>query len=296
LNGASGIGTGWSTDIPCFRLADVVNNLKFLIDDEESEMKEMTPFYKGFKGLIVKISQNKWKSYGCIKYLENNVIEIYELPIGTSKQEFKEMLDKMSDDDKIKSYELNNNDPKKTSNDICFKIRLNESVTKEDNENLIKLFKLESNVNGTNMMAFNDKCVITKYGSADDILWEFYKYRLTFYQKRKDYLLDSINSEIVKVSEQLKFITMIVNNEMVIFKKEDEEVMKAMKENKFVNITKLLTTPIIKFTKKEIEKLTKELGEYEIQLSIIKNTSIKKMWLDDLDKLNITELEKVWVE
>ncbi len=296
LNGANGIGTGWSTYIPCFKLTDVIDNLKLLIHDENSELKEMVPYYKGFKGSIVKISQNKWKSYGCIKYVDNSIIEIYELPIGTSKQEFKEMLDKMSDDDKIKSYELNNNDPKKTSNDICFKIKLNENVTEKDNDTLIKLFKLESNVNGTNMMAFNDKCVITKYGSADDILWDFYRYRLGFYQKRKDYMIDNANNEVLKVTEQLKFISMIVNNEMVIFKKEDDEVMKVMTANKFVNITKLLTTPISKFTKKEIEKLTNELGEYKIQLETIKKTSIKKMWLDDLDKLNVNELEKVWTE
>ena len=45
---------------------------------------------------------------------------------------------------------------------------------------LIKLFKLEKNINGTNMVAFDEKGVIQTYGSVEDILWTFYKYRLSF--------------------------------------------------------------------------------------------------------------------
>jgi len=69
LNGATGIGTGWSTDIPCFKLDDIVLNIKLLMEDEDCVLKEMNPYYKGFKGIIVKKDTNKWTSIGKIEYV-----------------------------------------------------------------------------------------------------------------------------------------------------------------------------------------------------------------------------------
>lgn len=50
VNGAEGIGTGWSTFIPCFNPRDIVENLKRLMKNEPFEM--MYPWYKGFTGSI----------------------------------------------------------------------------------------------------------------------------------------------------------------------------------------------------------------------------------------------------
>jgi len=33
VNGAEGIGTGWSTSIPCFNPLDIINNIKARLDD-----------------------------------------------------------------------------------------------------------------------------------------------------------------------------------------------------------------------------------------------------------------------
>jgi DNA topoisomerase-2 len=35
INGAEGIGTGWSTSIPNYNPHDIVNNIKRLMNDEE---------------------------------------------------------------------------------------------------------------------------------------------------------------------------------------------------------------------------------------------------------------------
>jgi len=54
VNGAEGIGTGWSTYIPCFNPRDIVQNLKHLMNNEPYEM--MYPWYKGFIGTIEQVS------------------------------------------------------------------------------------------------------------------------------------------------------------------------------------------------------------------------------------------------
>lgn len=44
VNGAEGIGTGWSTSIPNYNPRDVVANLKALLDGQP--MTPMQPWYK----------------------------------------------------------------------------------------------------------------------------------------------------------------------------------------------------------------------------------------------------------
>lgn len=51
VNGAEGIGTGWSTFIPNFNPKDIVNNIKHLLKGEPLET--MHPWYKNFKVIII---------------------------------------------------------------------------------------------------------------------------------------------------------------------------------------------------------------------------------------------------
>lgn len=64
INGAEGIGTGWSTFIPNFNPRDVVDNLRRLIAGEQ--MMPMHPWYKNFTGSIEETaSKTAGKSYAC---------------------------------------------------------------------------------------------------------------------------------------------------------------------------------------------------------------------------------------
>merc|ERR1712216_508221 len=53
LNGADGIGTGWSTSIPNYSPKDVAENVKRYISG--MPMEAMVPWYKGFEGEITRM-------------------------------------------------------------------------------------------------------------------------------------------------------------------------------------------------------------------------------------------------
>ena len=62
INGAEGIGTGWSTYIPNYSPREVSANLRRLLNGEE--VVTMQPWYKGFKGTIQEVpSKTAGKSY-----------------------------------------------------------------------------------------------------------------------------------------------------------------------------------------------------------------------------------------
>lgn len=64
VNGAEGIGTGWSTTIPNFNPKDIVANLRRLMDGEPQE--PMHPWYRGFKGAITEVpTKSLSRAYTC---------------------------------------------------------------------------------------------------------------------------------------------------------------------------------------------------------------------------------------
>ena len=48
VNGAEGIGTGWSTRVPNFNPRDIIANIRRMIRGEDPE--PMIPWFKNFKG------------------------------------------------------------------------------------------------------------------------------------------------------------------------------------------------------------------------------------------------------
>lgn len=48
VNGAEGVGTGWSSKVPSYNPLAIIDNIRRLLDHKD--MVEMTPFYRGFRG------------------------------------------------------------------------------------------------------------------------------------------------------------------------------------------------------------------------------------------------------
>ena len=255
------------------------------MEDEDDTLKEMIPYYKGFKGQITKKTENTWKSTGVIKYINKTTVEVVELPVGMWKEDFKDHLDKLLDAGTIKTVIVNDDDEKKNANDVCYQIKFDEEIDKTDIPDLITLFKLEKNISGTNMVAFDENKEIQKYGSVEDILWTFYKYRLDFYNKRHTYLKKTLEEQIFKISEKLRFVLLVIDDKIVVFKKKKAEIAEELTKNGFKEQDYLLSMALYKFTKEEVEALQKELEDLKDELKILLSKSGKDLWNEDLDKL-----------
>ena len=202
INGSEGIGSGYSTFIPKFKLKDVKNSI--LNKLENDKFINLEPGYENFKGTIKKIDRTTYQSIGSYK-LENNKIFITELPIGYWTEDYKGFLDNLSDSENwFKNYKNNCTEKK-----ILFEIKVNsfEFIEKLHSENkLYQLLRLIKNINLTNMHCFSTEGVLTKYTTINDILSEYYEFRLEGYQKRKINLTKSLKENILIESSKLQFI------------------------------------------------------------------------------------------
>ena len=59
INGAEGIGTGYATKIPCYNPTEIISNLRNKLLNN-SEFKDMDPFWHNFEGVIAKIDNNNY--------------------------------------------------------------------------------------------------------------------------------------------------------------------------------------------------------------------------------------------
>ena len=102
VNGAEGIGTGWSTNIPNFCPKEIVNNLLAKIDG--GEFKPMIANYKNFVGDIVR-TEKGFETFGKFNLDRSNLIlSITELPIGSWTRKYKTFLEDLIHKEIIRDF------------------------------------------------------------------------------------------------------------------------------------------------------------------------------------------------
>lgn len=280
INGCEGIGTGYSTHVPCFNADDIKTNILKLLRSELPVA--MKPWYKGFKGTIEELGNGKYVSRGSyhITHGNPNVLVVTELPVGKWTSDYKDYLDHLLDTNKIKAYTNNC-----TEVDVLFEIKLppHFEMTGDDDSWL----KLTSNLNINNMHLFNSKNIITKYETPLEILKEFVSVRLEFYNKRKTHLLNTWGEESEKLSEQIRFMKLVMSDEFVVFKNTAENINTQFEKFNFRECYRhmLLTIQLNAFSLENIKTLCAKHESIRHNIRELQEHSPKTLWLKDIEHI-----------
>lgn len=282
INGACGIGTGFSSDVPCFKPDDIKERLLRLVDDEDAEIKEMTPWYKNFTGNIYKTEHNKWTTEGVYTVYTNKII-ITELPIGTWTEDYKAFLDKLETENLIYSYK---NDS--TETDVKFTVSLPyETLIEWQQDSILKKLKLTSNLSANNMHVFNEKNEIVKMESPEEIIYHFWAVRNEYYIKRKANIISKLEKELNLVSSKLNFVNEIIEDKIQVFRKKLECINDQLEQKRYTKIDGsyryLTDMKIHSFSEDTISEFTTKKTEVNKKLDKIKKYNLKDFWLEDLD-------------
>ncbi|KAL2196853.1 DNA topoisomerase [Corynascus similis CBS 632.67] len=325
VNGADGIGTGWSTQIPNYHPVDIVENLKRRMgrldpeDPEEKPFKPMTPWFRGWKGVVEPEGPNRFKFNGIIKQDEQNPNEIHvtELPIRMWTDDFKSRLEDILRAEKtpswIKDYrEFNDHQT------VHFIIEMEDKHLKAAlDEGLLEKFKLTKTITTTNLVAFNTRGQIHKYENPEEIMEEFYHYRLNMYTERKKHWLGVYHADYRKLKNQYRFVSEIIENKLVVSKKKKDVLVQELRDRKYeafppkddkkVKSTDeelgnedavdeedtaggardydyLLSMPIWSLTNERLEKLKNQIAAKKAEHDELEALSEKDLWMRDLDE------------
>ncbi|CAK9047877.1 DNA topoisomerase 2-alpha (DNA topoisomerase II [Durusdinium trenchii] len=242
VNGVEGIGTGWSSSVPNFNPREIIANLRQWLKGDD--LTEMTPWYTGFAGRIVKSrEEGKFEVTGTINYLGEGKAEITELPVKRWTQDYREFLEehlpkgeKKKDGNKL----LEDYQEYHSEKNVHFELSLSaEGSAQADKENLEKAFKLRSSISLNNMMLFNADGKIKKYESALDILREFADVRLSIYETRKAYLLGRLTRECEVLSAKARFVKMVIEGRIIIRKRKIVDLAQDLRKNGFKPLKEL---------------------------------------------------------
>ncbi|ODV94073.1 hypothetical protein PACTADRAFT_50962 [Pachysolen tannophilus NRRL Y-2460] len=231
VNGADGIGTGWSTNIPNYNPLDLTKNIKHLMNDEEIE--DMIPWYRGWEGNIEPNGPDKYKMTGVITQIDDNTLVITELPVKMWINSMKEfLLLGLSGNEKTKPWIEDMTEEHGVG--IKFVVTLSDLEMKKTHEiGVYERFKLNQSVSLSNMVAFDPNGRIKKYESAEEILRDYYFIRLEFYQKRKDHLSEDLSNQLERLSAQARFIKLIIDGSLVISNRKKVDIIDDLIELEF---------------------------------------------------------------
>ncbi len=208
INGANGIGTGYSTNVPNYNPREVVSNLFNMLDG--NSVTPMHPWYRSFIGSYQQDTEGRTYSYGVVRQVDSKTLLITELPIGVWITDYKEgvleALVAASDSDKgIEGFRENHTDLS-----VSFTILMNDTQMQHAlSKGIHKHFQLEKPVQSGNMVLFGSDGKLHKYNGPSEILKEFYGVRLQMYHARKAHMLSVLQHEIEKLENKVRFITAV---------------------------------------------------------------------------------------
>lgn len=279
VNGASGIATGYSCQVPQFNPLDIVSNIKRRLRGEPPV--ELVPYYRGFTGKIVKSSDDTYTTNGVYK-ISSNTVKISELPIGTWSTPYKIYLSGLVDKKLILGFE-----EKCTDSKVDFEVKL-----KDPND--LKLLKLTSTIRTSNMHLFDSNNRIKKYESVSDIEEDHFKHRLSLYHKRKEYQLNLMRYDHLILTEKCRFFDMKISGEIILENKSYDSVISEIVSNNFIELSReygsidksfgyITDLKLFDVTKEKVVKLNGEAEKLGRSISNLEKMDVRDIWVSELD-------------
>jgi len=298
VNGASGIGTGFSTNILPYNPKDIVANIKRMMDGKKP--LEMLPWFRGFKGIVEKTDTSKYKIRGNYT-IEGQTVRITEIPIvdGWLEPYEKKLEAKLGNGAKDNDSKLETVDaiPHNNRVDITVTFKAKELQQMIKKGELDKFLSITQNVSSTNLHLYNAKNHLSRYDSVIDIMNDFYEQRLHSYELRKEYFLAKLKNELDIYKFKVKFINEYIDEVIQINRRDEADVINQLEEGEYPRLAHdhmtlekdrsyryLTDMSILTLTKNKIKELENKRNLCEIEYNKYLTKPVKQIWKEELDE------------
>jgi DNA topoisomerase-2 len=298
INGAEGIGTGYSTSIPPHNPREVLCRVRARLEHAELMPWSPLPFWHAFTGNVAVNSEELLEagesaaSYKVSGTFERSadVITIQELPAGMWTSPYLAFLDTLVERGTLLRYE-------DASSDVRVSIRLHfPPSTAPDDEALHKLLKLSSRVKCTNMHLLDAQGAVVRFRNASDILEAYLPHRMDLYARRRTYMLSELEAQLQQASSEARFIALQISGTLDLRGREEVEICSELKEHGLStsrgSYDYLLRMPLRSLTMAELARLqSTEACLQERRARLLAQTPVS-MWLEELRVLEAAMMEE----
>ena len=278
VNGASGMGTGYATNIPGHNPKDLKDAVLAILNGKKP--KRLVPWYRNFTGTISSDGTQNTVT-GVLEVVNSTQIIIRELPVGNYTIAYRDVLNTLEDNGIIKSYDDNSSEEKTE-----FVIRVSREVAAWDHSDLLKTFKLISR-DTPNLVVWDENHKIRKFADTMELLKWFVDYRLTKYEDRRQYMLRAAADVHAALTEEMKFIRLYLKRSAVWSKTDLAAIEQELDYSGFSNPKALLAIRISRLTMDAITDLEVRIKAKEDEIIELKNSTATDLYITDLSNLKV---------
>jgi DNA gyrase subunit A len=280
LNGAEGIGTGFSSVIPSFHHSDLINSIIQFI--ETGKAKKLRSYVHNYKNKIE--TDEKGRLVFGMEFEElHGSIYITEIPRGYDATKIYRYLTKYIDEDYIKDFIDSS-----VNNDI--KIEL---IFKKGQQPSLKDVTAYMGQNSTmvpNYTLISERGVRI-FSAPEEIIEIFGAKRLEVVKRRYELMVEDLERKIRQNNEIIRFIK-DKEYEVATKSANRKTYVEYLDKKKFTFAEYLADMPIYRMTKEEVEKRqlmvkddTKSMADYD-KIAKSKNLVVKKL-IEELREVDV---------
>lgn len=318
VNGGMGIGTGFSTNVPCHNPSDVTNACLAIANAIDKQMKDVTtaqdlaevhkiiasiklpklaPWYMGFRGTITPAKENAFASHGVYHWIDDTTLEIVELPIGVWTEDYKDFLTNMITNGSTILKDFENHYTAKT---VKFILKFNPNSRSALDKVLETEFKLVStkNLSMNNIHLYSEAGAVRNYKNTDAVIREWAIVRVAKYVERKKHQLREMEREHMLIAAKVRFINDYIAGTVQLINKTEKEVdaqLIALKYPKFSSgegdgSFDYLTGMALKtLTNEKRRQLEREEHDIHMKIEALRAKGIQTIWKEELE-----EFKEAW--
>ena len=277
VNGISGISVGFKSDILPRNIETVLKSTKECLKDPEKFLEKnalIQPSWPDFKGQVVNIAPNQWKSLGTIEYIGRYKFKISELPIGYDRQTYVEFLNTLIDKKLIQDYD-----------DVCskegfgFEVKVNIQQKTDIEKDPIKYFKLEK-THTEILTTLGPDGKLKIFDSVAELVYAFVTYRTSKFSDKIQYDIKQIDSELEELLAKKKFIQIVISKKFDFSTMSKSDLLQLVQTQvstedwakRFINI------PLYQCTVDEIKELEDTIALKQARLEELKKMDAKELY------------------
>jgi len=283
INGGSGIAVGFASNILNRNINDIIEACQKLLSNKK--ISTITPHLNNFNGDYIQDIENekKWFIRGKFTKTNTTTIKISELPPSLTYEKYEEILDDLVENKSIVSYDDNCKD------NIDYTIKFTRSdLEKLDDDKIIKLLKLQESET-ENFTTIDENGKLKVFDSVESIIKYFVTFRLGYYDKRKEFMLQKMTHDLKVLGNKGKFIKLILDKKILINGETKQNIVNQINNNQLDKIDGdydyLLRMPIYSLTVEMFDKLKEDFKNKKMEIESLKLVDPKDMYLDDLIEL-----------
>ena len=284
VNGSEGVSSGFAQKILPRNPKNIIKYLTNKIQGKRNNKDLLKPFFKDFKGTVEQGETSfQWLIKGKIERTNKNQITISEIPVGYDLKTYIKVLKTLEDNKVILDWD------DLSDKEFKFIVKMNpKDLDKLSEDEILDKLKLVKKVT-ENLTCLNANNQIQEFQSAEEILDYYFKVKMEYLGKRKDYLVQELKTDLDILNAKITFIKAILDKSLVIEKQPKDKIVKNLEKIITVKVQDsydyLLNMPLYSLTLEKIKALTETLKNSKLKLKETQEKTLENFWLEDLEEI-----------